>query len=208
MWGIAKRSPEEALVRLVEHDSLHLHAATAARLRASRVLLDSERVFERACSRIAVAAAGMNGDMPPEESLVAWFHERIDEAVEDVLLKDSIALRDGLTCAEDISHYEFFVKTCMVVPENSLFVSVQFNGLPLECRETFFTLFIEHRSIAEALDAGLGPKDRLRLNAQRGVDAAAGINPRAPSWRDVADDTIGPWWAQDDAFDDDPEDSR
>ncbi|QDU65304.1 hypothetical protein Pla86_03690 [Planctomycetes bacterium Pla86] len=146
--------------------------------------------------------------MPPEETLADWFHERIDEATGDVLLKDAQALREGLTHDEDLSHYDFFVKACFVVPENSLFVSVQFNGLPLECRETFFALFIEHRTIAEALAAGLGPEDRLRQNAQRGLDAAAGINPRAPSWREVADDTIGPWWAQDDAFDGVPEDSR
>ncbi|WP_145061677.1 hypothetical protein [Engelhardtia mirabilis] len=187
--------------RLVEHDSIHLQAGTAIRLRETFLLLDPERVFRRTCGRVAIAAERAKGDAPPEEQLLAWFNARIDEAAKDCLNKDELALRDGLTFADDLVHYDFFVKTCMVIPENGLFVSVNFNGLPADCRQTFFALFIDHRSIAEALEMGLGPEERLRHNAQRALDAAAGISPRSPSWREVQDDTIGPWWAQDDAFD-------
>ncbi|QDU65270.1 hypothetical protein [Engelhardtia mirabilis] len=201
IWTLAQREPGQVAQRLAEHDSIHLQAGTALRLRERFQILDSERVFRKACVLVALGAAETSGDPPPEESMRAWFEERIDDAVRDCLDADEMAQRDGLPCAEDLAHYEFFTKTCFVIPENSLFVSLNFNRLPEDCRRSFFALFIDHCSVAEALEMGLGPEDRLRDNARRALDAAAGIDPRAPSWRDVQDDTIGPWWAQEDAFD-------
>ena len=94
----------------------------------------------------------------------------------------------------------------MVPTENTLFVSVQYHRLPPDCREVFFALFIDHCSVAQALERGLGPREQLRERAQRSLDAAIGIDPPAPGWREVADDTIGPWWAQPDLSGDGPED--
>lgn len=206
VWSVAERSPDQAAQRLVEHDALHLQAFTALRVRERFLLVDSERAFRRACVLVGIRASAMRGDPPPEEQLAAWFEACIDDAADDCLTADELALRDGLPCAEDLAHYEFFHQACMVPTENTLFVSVQYHRLPADCREVFFALFIDHCEVPEALERGLGPRDRLRERAQRALDAAIGIDPPAPGWREAADDTIGPWWAQPDPIDGAPED--
>lgn len=207
IWSLAARDAASVASRLEEHDSLHLQVATAARLRERCQLSDPERVFARACIRVAVAAAKLKGDCPPVESMGGWIVHEVDLAAEDVLLADRIALRDGLTYAEDRDHYDFFHLACMVVPESCLFVSVNFHDLPFDARRAFFALFIEQKSVDDALAAGLGPRERLRRNAQISLDAAAGVNPSAAAARNGAGGIVEPWWAQPDTLGDGPEEN-
>jgi len=208
IWSLANRDVEQAMLRLQEHDSVHLQGAICARTRARYFIVDSERAFTRCCARVALVAADAKGDPPPEEELLDWFNARMDEAIDECLRNDELALRDGLRYADHPYHYMTFVWACMVLPENSLFVSVNYNGLPEICRKSFYVLLMEHRTVADALAMGLGPEARLRENAVRALDAASGIEPRAPKWEGVQDETIGPWWAQEGAFDGNPEGPR
>jgi hypothetical protein len=104
-----------------------------------------------------------------------WLAGRIDDAIEDLLCQDRLALESGTVPLDsEDSPYAFLERVLGLQRTASLRCAVAFNGLPESTRRTFFALFLEGRTIDECLESGLGPVEELRRRAQVAVDTITG----------------------------------
>ena len=173
VWAVARRDPDLCFRRLAEHDSIHLQAAVPPRLAARFLLLDAERVFVRACARIAYAASLT--PVPDLARLGEWLLERVDEAADDCLRTDEELLERGVELEDPLEHHAQYHWTFMVPIPGVLEASVRFNGLSEITRRSFFALLIDQHSVEDVLAMGLGPAEVLRDRVRAALNAAAGI---------------------------------
>jgi hypothetical protein len=166
---LSGRPPETLLPLLLDGDPLRLVERSAVRLRQRALIMDCERVADRAaCAALAVP-------LTREPAFEEWVVARIDEAIEDLLEFDCERLRRG--GGDGGADYEFMLSLFNVPDERSLRAAVQFNTLPHLTRKRFMLLVMEHWSVAECLEAGYGPLEELKIGARMGVAAILGCVP-------------------------------
>jgi hypothetical protein len=155
---LARHDPEQLYAKFTAGDPLRLFERSARRLRDRYYMLETQRVADRA----AVLAAHIPFER--DDELEPWLLERIDEAIDDVLVQDAERLRQGAPYV--VEDYEVLLQFVNLGPDRALEGSAAFNGLSDLARKTFFDLLVYHRSIASCLEIGLGPLELLKHRAQ------------------------------------------
>jgi hypothetical protein len=132
--------------------------ASARRLREVWVLLDPDRVCQRA---LAVCAKAASDEAPPAD-LGAWARAKIDVAIEQLVYADSEAERvHPELLSEHDKAFPLLTDSLMVDPERVRSTSVAFNSLDALPRRAFFELLIEGREVGEVIEAGPWDEDGL-----------------------------------------------
>ena len=103
------------------------------RLRERALLISLRRLVARSLAQVALAASRRAGD--PTD---AWLGERVDEAVDDILLED----RRIAVSSED-PRYRFAAVALDVSSDRARRVLVAFNALSIAERERYWSTFIE-----------------------------------------------------------------
>lgn len=154
---VAERPPEDALARIATGDPLQMFRRCAARIREQALLIDPDRLARRAVVQVAYASPDYRGDPP----LTEWLGRLVDRSIERILAEDiEIGRTDGRS--PDDERYGFAAKLLCLDPALARSACVQFNALRHRSRRSFFALVLEGRSVADAIEHGLGPTEALR----------------------------------------------
>ncbi len=164
-------TPQRILERLTTGDPLGLVELSARRVHERHYLIDAERLFERSLLRVAQMAPALKR----ETRFEPWLLERVDVAIGDLLRQDHERVLSG-DLPWRTEHHGFIEEWMRFEPAQALCAAVRFNGLSDGPRRAFFGLLVDTRSVAECLEAGLGPPEVLRENGQRAVTALLGVH--------------------------------
>ena len=169
---LRRGSPEDVYHAISAADPLGMRERCVVRMRRRAVLVDDERLFERALLRAAFAARTWDDS----ETLVAWLDERADEAIDDLLWQDEEGLRAGAESLEGWDErYTFLVYMLGIEPRLARRAAVAFNGLDQRIRSAFFTLLIEEKSVDECVALGYGPKEQLLIDVRGAFATLFGV---------------------------------
>ena len=171
--GLARSQPSRVLQLLVERDPLGLEARARRRLAERWLLLDLERVFQRAAARATYRALI---DPPADARSAAWLGERVDEAIADCLSIDAYGRPGGADASAD--DHRLFAEGFGAGVEHARAASVHFHALPDRARRTLIEILMNGKTIDECLDVGLGPRERLADELELALDAATGDRAR------------------------------
>ena len=108
-----------------------------------------------------------------------WLDQRIDQAITGLLDEDR-AVAAGRETLRSASGHTFLRDVFGVDTPDLLRASVAFNGLQERSRHAFMALVVEHRTVAECIEAGLGTYETLGGLVREGLRAITGREP-APS---------------------------
>lgn len=179
---LLRGTPEEVLARLTSDDPLRLEQECAKRIRERFYLLDPERVFERALSRVALMAS----KTPAEELSREWLLAQVDHSIQRVLEEESEEeRRSPYDCDPEDPRYqmlrEIFIEGCFART-----ASWAFNRLPERPRVAFHYLCLEQRSVDECLKLGVWDDDTLYEDIWRALAAPGyhvGEGRPDPEWQ-------------------------
>ncbi|MHC4892964.1 MAG: hypothetical protein ACYTFV_06240 [Planctomycetota bacterium] len=187
--GLAETSPSRLLFELLTEDPLRLRRAVRRRLGARALLLDVERVFERAAARAVYLITTEDGSDTHGASRAdeGWIDECVDGGIGDCLSIDEREARlDRLADrASGIAGFEPFGLTFGAGPELARRASVDFHGLPEHVRRLFIEVVVEGRRPdvwpGSSRTAGCERENglsRVRADLERALDAVSGIQAR------------------------------
>ena len=162
---------QELLTRLSDGDPLRLYECCAVQVRERALFVDTDRLYTRTLNALVVT-----GEPPDRDAVWQWIDARIGDAVADILKEDEGCLRSQVPAPGEQPHMT--VRALLGLdPRAALAVAVAFNSLELSTRRACVALFIEHRTVAECLEAGLGSLDELRSSASQGLAALTEHTP-------------------------------
>ncbi len=168
------RDPESILSRISQGDPLRLCDLIGKHLRGRSLMIDPDRVHEKALAVIALAAArSAEPRFGPE-----WILEALDLAIERILREDREEERVAAGCPpENPAHYAFIHLAFATEPGMTRTAAVAFNNLPQLARRGFYALLVEGKSVEDCLAEGLGPREVLRMNILQSLKALGHIRP-------------------------------
>lgn len=162
---IGDTDPFRILSRITSGDPLELAPACTRFLHEEALLMDADSLHERAAARIAATACDYDG-----EEQATWIRSRIDLAARAILIEEVEAERACMPMGVCEPRYEYLSYLLAVEYDFARRAAVEFNELPRECRAAFYALVLENKSVDECLEAGMGPKETLRDNANAAID--------------------------------------
>lgn len=154
--------PEEVLARLLEGDPLGLAQRTSRCIAGRALLLQPQRLFDRAIACLAREGRLYRGDPPMEE----WISARIDRCADGLLLADWQQVRMGIPgrvgWPGDYAQIAERVGTSAALARA---MCVAFNTLEFSTRDAFSQVFLQGKGLeryAAGAHVGLDvAKDRL-----------------------------------------------
>lgn len=174
---LRRGSAEAVFAAISQGDPLGLAERSTRRQRERAFLLDTDRVFERALLRTAFAADTWRDGEPLEP----WLVQRVDEAIDDLLLQDESEHRQSPTLSDEWDErYVFIIYLLGIEPRFARRACVGFNGLGAPARRAFFALLIEERSVDECVAAGHGPRERLLITVRSTFAVLFGVPAPPP----------------------------
>lgn len=139
---LLRGSTREVLARLVDGDPLGVRPRVERVLRRRRLLVDGERAWLRAASDIARRAGRASWHRRPG----SWLDRSVERSVDSLLeerLSSPVTERElGLAVALGLA------------PEGLPAAQARFHALPFECRDAFFELVLEGRSLEALIESG------------------------------------------------------
>lgn len=163
--------PMEKVVAVAESDPLELLAIAQTRCRARHLLLEPARVQDEAIYHVVQ----MSPMLTREEDFESWILARVDEAVDHVLRQDGEALVNDSISDEVVEVSRAFLAQVFDLDTRlAVRCAARFNVLPKETRQVYCALFLQGRTLAQCLEAGLGSRDELRTRVQLAVDTILG----------------------------------
>ena len=167
---------EAKLGSITGGDPLALYPLAAARARERCLVLDPDRVFDESIFNVVALSVVLE----ERDDFDAWLLERVDEALENLVRRDSEALRRGVLDTARVRESSEYLTGCLGLPAGEgLAAATRFNRLPFRTRRTFFALLVEQRPLEDCLRAGLGPREDLRERAIGAVEAILGPRPES-----------------------------
>ncbi len=164
--------PEAILARIAQGDPLRLCDLVGRRIRELSLLIDSDRLHEKALAVIALAAARETEPRFGPD----WVLKAVDLAIQRILREDREEERVSAgSPPEKPSHYAFIHLAFGTEPGMTRSAAIAFNDLAPIARRGFFALLVEGKSVEECLDEGLGPRDFLRMNILQSLKALGHI---------------------------------
>lgn len=179
---LAETAPGTKLAAITGGDPLGLYPLAAARVRERCLVLDPDRAFDESVFNVVALSLLLER----RDDFDAWLLARVDEALDNLVRRDSEALRRGALDDEQVRESGEYLAGCLGLPaDEALAAATRFNRLPWRTRRAFFALLVEQRTVADCLRAELGPRDDLRERTLRALEALLG--PRPASIRDAED---------------------
>ena len=168
-----RKTPEELVEIFSSTDPLRLNARCARYIWDEGLLLEVDRVVERAIHHVAFRAARRPENAPLDE----WLTSCIAESAQRVVRTDEEMVRRDYREVEAWASAHAFIRDAFGLEEvAALRVCSAFNGMLPRERKAFFALCMEKRSVEETLAAGFGPPEWLRQTCLRGLDLILGID--------------------------------
>ncbi len=163
-----QKTPEDVYSALAAGDPLGISQRAHERIRALCLLVDLDRLEERAIVRIAVARPAYQGD-PPFET---WIEQRLDEALKDLLIEDWRELREGNETLEEWDpRYDFLAEMIGIGPERARKACATFNVLDYSDRRLFFLACMEGKNVSQLLQATGLDRTQIRHGLVRCMEA-------------------------------------
>lgn len=176
MMLLSNQSLEAKLAAMSTGDPLGLYPLGAMRVRERFFYFDPDRVFDESTFNAVV----MSLSLQKEDDFDQWLVERVDEAINDLIRRDTQAVKKGRVTDDLIQESAEYLVGCWGLGLAEAFeAAVRFNNLPEKPRRIFFAMLVEHRSVAQCLEDGLGPKDEMREYTVRAVEAILGPRPKS-----------------------------
>lgn len=173
---LAPQTLEARLGSITGGDPLSLYPLGAARARERCLLLDPDRVFDEGIFNVVALSVLLE----ERDDFDAWLLERVDEALDNLVRRDSEALRRGVLDDGEVRESGEYLSGCLGLSAGEgLAAATRFNRLPFRTRRTFFALLVEQLPLEDCLRVGLGPRDELRERALRAVEAILGPRPES-----------------------------
>jgi hypothetical protein len=168
------------LASITTGDPLELYPLGTLRTKQRCYYFDPDRVFDESAFNVVVCSLKLR----KEDEFDRWLVERVDEAIDDLIRRDTQAvLNQKVTEDLVMESAEYLVGCWGLGPRSAFEAAVRFNNLPELPRRAFFALLVDHRSVAQCLEDGMGPAEELRENTVRAIEAILG--PRPDSIRKV-----------------------
>jgi len=139
-------------------DPRDLVRQVAARLRQRALLLDPERGYLCTLARIAMYRGQFDAHVPLEE----WMSARIDETLEDLLVRDREDERAGVSIGKPYqSRYEYLIDALGILPEKARLACIMINQLDDSRRRVFFEAIVLRTPLRELTRMGWGEREEL-----------------------------------------------
>lgn len=165
---LRRKTPEDVLSALSTGDPFKIYAKAHDYLRSRYLLLELDRLRDRALVRIAVGRMSYSG----EPELGQWLSERIEDAAEDLIREDEGEVHEGESSLEEWDpRYGFLVDMIGIPPEKARSACVAFNGLPLVHRRSFFLACVDGLGVPGLIEATGMDREELRDSLIRSLEA-------------------------------------
>jgi hypothetical protein len=162
------------LASITTGDPLELYPLGTLRVRERFLYFDPDRVFDESAFNVVAMSLGLR----KEDDFDHWLVERVYEAIDDLIRRDTQAvLRGRVTDDLAMESGEYLVGCWGLSPHEAFEAAVRFNNLPELPRRAFFALLVDHRTVAQCLEDGMGPPDDLREHTVRAIEAILGPRP-------------------------------
>lgn len=172
--------PDEVLVRLRDGDPLRIGGVCVAYVERHALLLQLDRVLERALLKAAVGAVRYEGTPPIDE----WLQTLVAQAAYE-LLAENIDTKTGGDPTDPAWQLRYNVLAAQlgVDPAEARRMAIVFNHLDGEVRRAFFRVVLRGQPGAEyAIAAGIAPEEARQLvgQAREAMGLSEGWRPPGP----------------------------
>ena len=173
---LLRGEPDEVLARLRDGDPLRIGGVCVAYVERHALLLQLDRVYERALLKAAVGAVRYEGTPPLDE----WLRTLVAQSAYELLaVSIDIASGDNPTDPHWPMRYGVLAGQLGVEPAEARRMAIVFNGLDDDVRRAFFRVVLRGHPVAEfALAAGIAVDEPARL-----VDQARHALALPEGWR-------------------------
>ena len=168
------KSPSEVLSRITTGDPLDLQQVCVLRLRDQALLIDPDRLLEKAMAHVAFAASRTEEvDAVPE-----WLLGQVDVAIGSILTEDREQELQAPGCPPpNRMHYRFIHLAFATEPGLVRSAAVQFNRLPISARRGFFRLLVDGLPVDECVRELGTTREELRLGTLEALRALGHLKP-------------------------------
>lgn len=175
------------LASITTGDPLGLYPLGTLRVRERCLYFDPDRVFDESAFNVVAMSLGLL----KEDDFERWLLERVDEAIDDLIRRDTQAVLKNEVTDELVWESGEYLVGCWGLSDREAFeAAVRFNNLPELPRRAFFALLVEHHTVAHCLEDGMGPVDELREYTVRAIEAILGQRPDSSRRVRVATDPM------------------
>ncbi len=168
------KTPSEILSRISSGDPLGLQGICMLRLRDQALLIDSDRLVERALAWVAVSASRAQAD----ELIPEWLLKQVDFAIARILAEDQEQelLAPG-SPPEDDKHYRFIHQAFGTERGLVRSTAVNFNRLPHLARRGFFRLLVDGIPVDDCVRELETTREALRADILDALRALGHLRP-------------------------------
>lgn len=168
------KTPSEILSRISSGDPLGLQAICMLRLRDQALLIDPDRLFERALAWVAVSASRAQAD----ELIPEWLLSQVDFAIARILGEDrEQELQAAGSPPEDDKQYRFIHQAFATERGLVRSAAVNFNRLHLAARRGFFRLLVDGIPVDECVHELGTTREALRADILDALRALGHLQP-------------------------------
>lgn len=154
---------QEKLHAIVQGDPLRLFDRAEEATRSRCLWLSPFRV----CDESVFTAIALASEISKTDDLDDWLYERVNDAIDNLLRRDWEALIHGEITEDMVAENTLYLASVLgCEPGAALRAATRFNALPERIRRAHFAVFVEGKSVAECLEAGLGPAEQLEQNVR------------------------------------------
>ncbi len=161
---------QKALETFRLEDPAQVVQQIVTRMRERAHLVDQSRLFMGTLTRIAMYYETYDGEIPPRE----WVGERIDEAMQDQIVRDREEERRGLPILSPYQpRFEYLAGALGIPFEYTRMACIVVNSRPDDERRVFFETIMMRRSISRLVSRGLGTRAQLEAKLRSCLQALA-----------------------------------
>ena len=177
---LLRGEPDEVLARIRDGDPLRIGGVCVAYVERHALLLQLDRVLERALLKAAVGAVRYEGTPPIDE----WLQTLVAQAAYE-LLAENIDTKTGGDPTDPAWQLRYNVLAAQlgVDPAEARRMAIVFNHLDGEVRRAFFRVVLRGQPGAEyAIAAGIAPEEARQLvgQAREAMGLSEGWRPPGP----------------------------
>ena len=160
---LSPESVQGVLDSIVQGDPLRMFERAEEAIGARCIWVSPFRV----CDESVFSAIAMAPTLSRDDDFEAWLQERVEDAIDNLLRRDWEALIGGEITDDMVAESAMYLAGWLECePGAALRVAIRFNNLPAVVRRTHFAVFVDGKSVAECLEAGLGPPETLANNIE------------------------------------------